>query len=231
MLLAFESVTRTASACLVEGDNELAYADLGGGEAERGLVSLLDGLLRRHGRPQALAVASGPGSFTGLRIAITAARTLAWIEQLPVHGVDALAALAAEQGEGLWWTLLPLKKDTTFHGLFRVSGGIVTTLAETVAAPDALMPTLHPDTASAIAIGPALAAKPDLARTWCPGVALGTSAGPTARGVARLAPQVPALDWQAILPAYHQQPAPVLQRQAQSPNATSSVIPPSGAQQ
>lgn len=231
MLLAFESVTRTASACLVAGACEVAYADLGGGEAERGLVPMLDGLMRSHGRPRALAVATGPGSFTGLRIAITAARTLAWIEQLPVHGVDALAALAAEQGDGLWWTLLPLKKDTTFHGLFRVSGGIVTTLAETVAVPDALMPMLHPDTVLATAIGPALGAKPDLARTWCPGVAVGTSASPTARGVARLAPQVPALDWQALLPAYHQQPAPVLQRQAQPPSTAPSIVPPSGAQQ
>jgi tRNA threonylcarbamoyl adenosine modification protein YeaZ len=231
MLLAFESVTRTATACMVDGGRELEYADLGGGEAERGLVSMLDGLLRRHGRPQALAVASGPGSFTGLRIAITAARTLAWIEHLPVHGVDALAALAAEQGDGLWWTLLPLKKDTTFHALFRVAGGIVTTLAETVAAPDAVCPVLHPDTALATAIGPALATKPALARLWCPGVALGTSASPTARGVARLAPQVPALDWQAVLPAYHQQPAPVLQRQAQSPVSKPSDSPLSGAQQ
>jgi tRNA threonylcarbamoyl adenosine modification protein YeaZ len=115
MLLAFESIARTASACLVDQDGrEVAYADLAGGEAERGLVPLIDGLIRRHGRPSAFAVAAGPGSFTGLRIGVVAARTLAWMEQVPVHPVDSLAARAAEAGEGLWWVLIPLKRDTTF---------------------------------------------------------------------------------------------------------------------
>lgn len=213
MLLAFECVTRTASACLLQDGVEVAYADLAGEEAERGLVSLLNDLLNTHGKPTALGVAIGPGSFTGLRIGVTAARTLAWIENLPVHGVDSLAALAAEQGDGLWWVLLPLKKDTTFHGLFRVVNGQVETLQATIAAADDRAPVVHPLTAHAVAIGPALATKPGLAQTWCPGVALGTPSALTARGVARVASQVPAVAWSALLPAYHQQPAPVLQRQ------------------
>ena len=219
MLLSFECVARSASCTVTDGGRELAYADLGGGEAEKGLVSLLDGMLRTHGKPSALAVALGPGSFTGLRIGITAARTLAWIENLPVHGVDALAALAAERGDGLWWALLPLKKDTTFHGLFRVQDGVVTTLQATASGLDAFPVALHPDTVSAVAIGPALSAKPALAAQWCPGIRLGDPAALTARGVARLAPQVPALDWSAILPAYHQQPAPVIQRAQQQAGA------------
>ncbi len=217
MLLAFECVARTASACVMRGNDEVAYGDLAGGEAERGLVTLLNGMLNdlvnTHGKPTALAVALGPGSFTGLRIAITAARTLAWIEGLPVHGVDSLAASAAERGDGLWWVLLPLKKDTTFHGLFRVSHGIVETLQATVAAGDEQTPVLHPLTSQAVAVGPALLIKPGLAQTWCPGVQVGNASALTARGVARLAPQVPVVDWSALLPAYHQQPAPVLQRQ------------------
>lgn len=217
MLLAFECVARTASACVMQGGVELAYADLAGGEAERGLVTLLNDVLNdlaaAHGKPTALALAIGPGSFTGLRIAVTAARTLAWVEGLPVHGVDSLAALAAERGDGLWWVLLPLKKDTTFHGLFRVSNGQVETLQATAAASDNGTPQLHPLTAGAIAIGPAVQSKPGLAQTWCPGVASGETSALTARGVARMAPQVPAVAWSALLPAYHQQPAPVLQRQ------------------
>jgi tRNA threonylcarbamoyladenosine biosynthesis protein TsaB len=213
MLLAFESIARTASACLMDGEGrEVAYADLGGGEAERGLVALLDGLIRTHGRPTALALAAGPGSFTGLRIGVVAARTLGWIEDLPVHAVDSLAARAAEAGDGLWWVLMPLKRDTTFHGLFRVVAGAVETLQGTVASSDAGTPQLHPATAQAVAIGPALAAKPALAQTWCPGIALGDAAGLTARGVARLAPRVQPLAWDRVLPAYHQASAPELQR-------------------
>lgn len=213
MLLAFESVARTATACLVDdAGREVAFADLGGAEAERGLVPLLDGLIRSHGLPSALAVAAGPGSFTGLRIGVVAARTLAWVDGLPVHAVDSLAARAAEAGDGLWWVLIPLKRDTTFHGLFRVRQGVVETLQPTSAALDGEATELHPQTHEAVAIGPALVAKPDLATRWCPGIAVGAPAQLTARGVARLAPQVPAAAWDRVLPAYHQASAPELQR-------------------
>lgn len=213
MLLAFESIARTASACLTDdAGREVAYADLAGGEAERGLVPLLDGLIRAHGVPTVLAVAAGPGSFTGLRIGVVAARTLAWIDRVPVHAVDSLAARAAEAGDGLWWVLIPLKRDTTFHGLFRVRQGMVETLQPTVAAADAEVAVLHPLTTQAVAIGPAIGSKPDLARRWCPDVVVGDAAQLTARGVARLARQVPAQPWGEILPAYHQASAPELQR-------------------
>lgn len=213
MLLAVETVARSASACVIAADGrEVAYADLAGGETEAGLVSLLDRLIRTHGKPSAIAIAAGPGSFTGLRIGAVAARTLAWIEGLPVHCVDSLAARAAEAGDGLWWVLVPLKRDTTFHGLFRVSAGQVETIQATVASLDDGMPSLHPLTAQSSAIGPALAAKPGLADRWCPGVRLGDAAALTARGVARLAPQVPAVSWDHVLPAYHQASAPELQR-------------------
>lgn len=216
MLLAFETVGRSASVCVreVDGGREVDYADLGGGEAERGLVPLLDRALRRHGRPALLAVAVGPGSFTGLRIGIAAARTLAWLEDLPVAPVDTLAARAAEAGDGLWWVLQPLKRDTTFHGLFRVARGGVEVLAATAAADDAVGPAvLHPDTVGAVAVGPAIAAKPGLAQRWCAGVREGSSAPLSARGVAQAAFGAAAVGWDRLLPAYHQEAAPVLQRQ------------------
>ncbi len=226
MLLAFESVARTASACVLDAaGREVAFADLGGGEAERGLVSLLDGLIRTHGRPTALAVANGPGSFTGLRIGVVAARTLAWMEQVPVHALDSLAARAAQAGDGLWWVVAPLKRDTTFHGLFRVSAGVLEVLQPTVASADAKAVVLHALTAQAVAIGPALTAKPGLAAHWCPGIALGDPAPLTARGVARLAPQVPAQPWDQLLPAYHQASAPELQRARAALLANAGVAP------
>lgn len=214
MLLACETVARSASACLMAGGTELAYRDLAGAEAERGLVALLDDLIRAHGLPSALAIAAGPGSFTGLRIGVSALRTLGWLEGLAIHPVDSLAARAAEAGDGLWWVLCQLKKDTTFHGLFRVAGDVVETVVPTTACLDATCPSLPAEAQAAIAIGPALTTKPGLAERWLPGVALGSAAALTARGVARLAPAVPAVTWEHLLPMYHQDPAPVLQRRA-----------------
>jgi tRNA threonylcarbamoyladenosine biosynthesis protein TsaB len=216
MLLSCETVRRTATACLTADDGrELAFRDLGGGEAEAGLALLLDGLLRTHGRPRALAIATGPGSFTGLRVGVTAIRTLAWLEDLPVHPVDALAAAAAGRGPGLWWVLLPITRDATAHGLYRVGdGGALEILAPPRIDRDASQPPLAAATGDATAVGPALSVKPDLAARWCPSARRGDDAPPDARGVARATAAFPAGRWDAVLPDYHREPAPVLQRAA-----------------
>ena len=194
----------------------IGAVDSAGREAEVVLVGMLDGLIRRHGLPRAIAVAIGPGSFTGLRIAVTAARTLAYLEDLPVHGVDTLVARALQEGDGLWWVLMPLKRDTTFHALCAVTGGQARILAPSVASLDAGAPALSAEHAQAVAIGPALGAKPELAARWCPGVRLGSAAPLQARGVAAAARGRVPVGWQQLLPAYHQEPAPVLQRRNQA---------------
>jgi tRNA threonylcarbamoyladenosine biosynthesis protein TsaB len=68
---------------------------IGKGHAEA-LPLLLDTLLRDAGRPTitAIAVCVGPGSFTGLRIGLAAAKALALAFEVPVHGVSSLDAVA-----------------------------------------------------------------------------------------------------------------------------------------
>lgn len=65
----------------------------------RVMLPLIRELLRRSGvAPRQLglvAVAAGPGSYTGLRLAATAAKVLAWAAGARVVGVDSLAVLAA----------------------------------------------------------------------------------------------------------------------------------------
>ncbi len=215
--LALESVSNTGSvACVADDGTVTESLPIAHRMVPKELVSIVDQCIRTHGKPARIAVAAGPGSFTGLRISVIAARTLAWIEDLPIHCVESLAARALQEGDGLWWVLTPLKKDTTFHGLYRVTNGTVTPIQAVQACLDEQQPCLHPETISAHIIGPALTEKEHLAKAWQPCVLpTGSSDTLNAVAVAKAYRSFPAVTWAEALPAYHQASAPELQRQQQ----------------
>jgi tRNA threonylcarbamoyladenosine biosynthesis protein TsaB len=77
--------------------------DLGKGHAEH-LMAVIDAALKSGGTGfaglGAIAVSIGPGSFTGLRVGVSAARGLALALKIPAIGVTTLEALAAEAAAG-----------------------------------------------------------------------------------------------------------------------------------
>jgi len=95
LTLAFDTATAVATSALVDGDEVL------GERVSRAqtLLEDVDALLRQAGAHPSdldrLAVGLGPGSFTGVRIGLAAARGLALSLDLPGSGVSTLAALAA----------------------------------------------------------------------------------------------------------------------------------------
>ena len=102
MILALDTSTAACTAALF-GDNGtlLAQTDkvIGRGHAER-LVPLIAELLDGR-QPSEVLVGCGPGSFTGLRVAIAAAHGLAIGWSAALRGMNSLALLAAgAPGEG-----------------------------------------------------------------------------------------------------------------------------------
>jgi tRNA threonylcarbamoyladenosine biosynthesis protein TsaB len=100
LVLALDTTTRQGSAALMHGeallDCETGDAQLTHGERLPGdLVRLLDRNSIRLGEIELFAVATGPGSFTGLRIGIAAMQGLALANGRGLVGVSALDALNA----------------------------------------------------------------------------------------------------------------------------------------
>ncbi|MFC5472206.1 tRNA (adenosine(37)-N6)-threonylcarbamoyltransferase complex dimerization subunit type 1 TsaB [Cohnella suwonensis] len=98
-LLAFDTSTAAFSAAIVK-DGERIDSTVSFAERNHSvrIVSELKELLARNGMsPEQLdgiAVGQGPGSYTGVRIAVTAAKTLAWAWNKPLVGVSSLESLA-----------------------------------------------------------------------------------------------------------------------------------------
>ena len=100
LILAFDTATERATSALVS-DGELLGERI---STPQTLLEDVDALLRqasaRPGELDALAVGTGPGSFTGTRIGLAAARGLGLALGVPGAGVSTLDALREGGGEG-----------------------------------------------------------------------------------------------------------------------------------
>lgn len=131
MILALETSTATGGAALVENSRLVASVHFTSPalHAQR-LLPSVEWLLERAGRSvreiTAVAVAIGPGSFTGLRIGLSAAKGLAWANGVPLVAVSTLEALALRAATGGLSPQLPVcalldaRQGEVYAGLFTV---------------------------------------------------------------------------------------------------------------
>jgi tRNA threonylcarbamoyladenosine biosynthesis protein TsaB len=128
-ILAIETSGRQCSAAALWGvpeDAELLHqiAITGEQRTAQALQPSLHELLTHVGwRPPSVefvAVAVGPGSFTGLRIGVTTAKTFAYAVGAKVVGVNTLAVLAAQspQSPAPLWTVLNAQRQELFVARF-----------------------------------------------------------------------------------------------------------------
>ena len=132
LLLAFETSAKAASVALFEGNTLLSeqYQNTGLTHSQTLLV-MAENLLNQCGKTpsqvEAVAVAKGPGSFTGVRIGVAAAKGFAWGGQLPIYGVSTLEAMALGLGvwEGVVCPVMDARRSQVYNALFYVNQGKV----------------------------------------------------------------------------------------------------------
>ena len=104
----------------------LEFATLQGGDYAERLLPTLAAALEKHGFTKRdiglFAVASGPGSFTGLRVGLSTVKALADVLQVPIAAVNVLEAVALASGrEGRVIAALDAQRGEVYAGEYTVS--------------------------------------------------------------------------------------------------------------
>ncbi len=131
-ILAVETSAVAASCCVTQGGKLLAQSFQNNGLTHsQTLLPMITGMLENTGLTlheiDVLAVAVGPGSFTGLRIGVSAIKGLAWAEKKPVCGVSTLEAMAWNLGLqcGRICCAMDARRKQVYNGIFKAENGKV----------------------------------------------------------------------------------------------------------
>lgn len=121
MLIAIETSGRGAGLALATADGLVGELELPPTTSTAaGLIPAIEQLVTAHGaRPadlRAIAVTIGPGSFTGLRVGVTTAKTLAYATGAALIGVDTLQVIAEQCPPDIAqvWTLLDAQRGELY---------------------------------------------------------------------------------------------------------------------
>ncbi len=134
-ILALESSALACSACLTEDDFLIAQSYENSGLTHSvTLLPMAEELLKRVGVAlkdvDVVAVAAGPGSFTGVRIGVSAAKGLAWAMAKPCAKVSTLEAMAwnASALPGRLCPVMDARRGQVYNALFSSDGETVARL-------------------------------------------------------------------------------------------------------
>ena len=132
LILAFETSAKAASVALMDENKLLgeSYQNTGLTHSQT-LMVMAEDLLKQCGKTvldiTAVAVAEGPGSFTGVRIGVAAAKGFAWGREVPCYGISTLEAMAESLGawQGYVCPCMDARRSQVYNALFYVNQGVL----------------------------------------------------------------------------------------------------------
>ena len=132
LILAFETSAKAASVALMDENKLLGehYQNTGLTHSQT-LMVMAEDVLKQCGKTvsdvTAVAVAEGPGSFTGVRIGVAAAKGFAWGGEVPCYGISTLEAMAESLGiwQGYVCPCMDARRNQVYNALFYVNHGVL----------------------------------------------------------------------------------------------------------
>ncbi|HEU4665809.1 MAG TPA: tRNA (adenosine(37)-N6)-threonylcarbamoyltransferase complex dimerization subunit type 1 TsaB [Dokdonella sp.] len=146
-LLAIETSTESCSVALLTGERLFARSELAPRRHAELVLPMCDEVLAEAGLARrgldAIGVGCGPGAFTGVRLAVSAAQGIAFALGIPVVPVSSLAALAlqAPDGDAPILAVIDARMGEIYAGWFRRTGnGLVAPIGAETVGPAAELP-------------------------------------------------------------------------------------------
>ncbi len=167
----------------IAGDTRVSHLFVAAGEvmSDAGISARELGLV---------GVARGPGSFTGVRVAVTAAKVLAAVLNTPLVAPDSLMVTAAAAGGGkdAVFAALDARRGEVYHALFRIVDGYPASLLAPCVSPPreaaaSLLAWMEREDAGVTGIGDGIQAYPG---AWPAGMTMNEVATPQPAGLANL---------------------------------------------
>ena len=123
-LLAFDTSNQALSLAILEDEHLLAQTTLNIKKNHSitlmpAIDFLMNSLDMKPTDLDRIVVAQGPGSYTGLRIAVATAKTLAHTLKIELVGVSSLLALVPEQVEGLVIPIVDARRNNVYAGFYQ----------------------------------------------------------------------------------------------------------------
>ncbi len=130
LILAFESSAKAASVALCDGDKLISqYTQCSALTHSRTLLPMAEDMLKNAEISlkdvDLIAVAHGPGSFTGIRIGVSTVKGLAWAADTPCVGVSTLEAMAWHglAVGGYVCPVMDARRNQVYNAIFEIKDG------------------------------------------------------------------------------------------------------------
>lgn len=133
MILSLDSSAVTASVALTE-DNKVIKSEFvnSGLTHSETLLPMIKRVMQGHSFNEldAIAITSGPGSFTGVRIGVATVKGIAFEHNIDCYSVSTLEAIAHSFENGVICAVMDARRMQFYNALFEVKNGVVSRLCD-----------------------------------------------------------------------------------------------------